>query len=313
MVDLRRLRVLRALAEHGTVTETAAALHLTPSAVSQQLRGLARELGVELLRPEGRGVRLTPAARILLRHAETLHTQWEAARAELAAEGREITGTLRLCGVSSAVAALAAPAVTALRAAHPGLTAEVREEESGDCFRLLLAGETDLALVLPGPGVPPVPDPRFEQFPLLDDRQDLLVPEGHRLARPGGVTLAEAAAEPWIVKRRDNDTFGLLAAACAAAGFTPRVAHEAKEWFAVSALVAEGLGVCLLPRLVPLPSPHAVVRVPLTGEPVPFRRIVAGTRRGGAGHPAVAAGLDALRGAAAARPGAVAAGGREAF
>ncbi|PGH48684.1 LysR substrate-binding domain-containing protein [Streptomyces sp. Ru87] len=298
MIDLRRLRVLRALAEHGTVTETAAALHLTSSAVSQQLRQLSRELGVELLRPDGRRVRLTPAAHILLRHAETLHAQWEEARAELAADAGRLTGTLRLCGVSSAVAGLVAPAVTRLRRAHPGLGTEIREEESGDCFRLLLAEETDVAVVLPGAGVPPVTDPRFEQRPLLDDRQDLLVPEGHRLARAGaadgGVPLAGAAAEPWIVKRRHNDTFTLLAAVCAAAGFTPRVAHEAKEWFAVSALVAEGLGVCLVPRMVPLPAAHAVVRVPVTGEPVPVRRIVAGLRRGTAGHPAVAAGLAAL-------------------
>ncbi|HWM36486.1 MAG TPA: LysR family transcriptional regulator [Streptomyces sp.] len=300
MIDLRRLAVLRALAEHGTVTATAAALHLTPSAVSQQLRLLARDTGTDLLRHEGRLVRLTPAAHILLRHAESLYAQWERAQAEIASHGDgEVTGTLRLCGVSSAIAALAAPAAARLRSAYPRLTLRVREEESKDCYALLLTEEADLAVVLPTPDAPPVTDPRFSSSPLLEDRQDLLVPEGHPLMRDGGVELAEASGEEWIVKQHQNDTHAMLTVACAAAGFTPRVTHEVKEWFAVSAMVAQGLGVCLLPRMVPVPAGHRVVRVPLRGEPAPSRRIVACVRRGSTEHPVIAAGLAALREAAA--------------
>lgn len=109
--------------------------------------------------------------------------------------------------------------------------------------------------------------------------------------------LADTAGESWIVKRRDNDTYPLLSAACSAAGFAPRIVHEVKEWYAVSALVAVGQGICLLPRMVPLP-PHPVVRVPLRGQPLPVRRIVAVTRRGSARHPMIDAGLDALHHAA---------------
>ncbi|MBZ4020073.1 LysR family transcriptional regulator [Streptomyces purpurogeneiscleroticus] len=301
MID-HRLHVLRTLAEHGTVTATAAVLHLTPSAVSQQLRLLGRDLGVKLLRPEGRRVRLTPAALTLLRHADVLQAQWEVAQAELAQQSETPRGTLRLCGVSSALAALAAPALARLRSSHPQVEPRIVEEESAECYRLLLADDADVALVLPGPDAPPVTDARFEQAPLLTDRQDLLVPEGHRLARPEGVELAEAAGESWIVKERNNDTYPLVTAACAAAGFTPHIAHEVKEWYAVSALVAEGFGVCLLPRIVPLPA-HAVTRVPLRGEPVSVRRYLSVVRRGSAAHPIVAAGLDALRDAASGAAG----------
>ncbi|EFL27475.1 LysR family transcriptional regulator [Streptomyces himastatinicus ATCC 53653] len=288
------------LAEHGTVTATAAALHLTPSAVSQQLRLLARDLEVELLRPEGRRVYLTPAAHIVLRHADTLQAQWEAAQAELAQQSVATRGTLRLCGVSSALAALAAPAVSRLRRTHPLVEPLILEEESAECYRLLLTDEADVALVLPGPDAPPVTDARFEQTPLLTDRQDLLVAEGHPLARPEGVELAEAAGQPWIVKKQNNDSYHLVTAACAAAGFSPRIAHQLKEWYAVSSLVAEGFGVCLIPRIVPLPQ-HAVTRVPLRGEPIPARRLLTAVRRGSAAHPLVTAGLDALREAASAR------------
>ncbi|AZM48641.1 LysR family transcriptional regulator [Streptomyces sp. WAC 06738] len=298
MID-HRLHVLRTLAEEGTVTGAAAALHLSPSAVSQQLRLLARDLGVELLRPEGRRVRLTPAAHVVLRHADTLWLQWEEARAELAQHNEVLRGTLRWCGVSSALATLAAPAVAELRRTHPLVEPLLIEEESVECYRLLLAEEADVALVLPGPDAPPVTDPRFEQVPLLTDRQDLLVREGHRLARPGGVRLQEAADQAWIVKKRTNDSYPLVLAACAAAGFTPRIVHEVKEWYAVSSLVAQGLGVCLLPGIVPLPQ-HPVVRVPLLGDSAPVRRLLTAVRRGSAGHPLIEAGLEALRNAASA-------------
>lgn len=294
MID-HRLDVLRTLAEYGTVTATASVLHLTPSAVSQQLRLLARDLDVELLAPHGRRVQLTPAARIVLRHADALRLQWEAARAELAAEDAELRGTLRLCGVSSALATLAAPAVATLRTTHPLVEPQITEEESTDCYRLLLADEADIALVLPSPEAPPVTDSRFEQSALTTDRQDLLVAATHPLAqRRKGIELAEAADQPWIVKKHNNDTYPLVTAACAAAGFTPRIVHEVKEWYAVSALVAEGLGVCLMPRIVPLPS-HAVKRIPLLGTSIPTRRLLTAVRRGSSSHPLIRVGLDALR------------------
>ncbi|WP_199428822.1 LysR substrate-binding domain-containing protein [Qaidamihabitans albus] len=295
MIDLRRLHVLRVLAEQGTITATAATLHLTPSAVSQQLRLLSRDVGVRLLRRDGRRVRLTPAALALLEHTETLYAQWERARAELAEHGTAPAGRLVFCGVSSAIAALLAPAATRLHREYPRLTVHIREDESGDCYGLLHGEDADIAVVLPTSDAPPEGDPRFDRQPLLDDPQDLLVPVGHPLADAGSVALADAAGEPWIVKPPHNDTYPLLVTACAAAGFTPRISHHVKEWFAVSALVAEGAGVCLLPRLVPVPERHAVLRIPLHGKPWPSRRFITCVRRGSASSPAIAAGLTAVR------------------
>lgn len=149
--------MLRVLAEHGTVTATAEALHLTLSAVSQQIRQLGQDLGVPLLRPDGRRVRLTPAAHVLLRHGDILQSQWEAASAELRGLGAQVSGVLRICGVSSALAAPAAPATARLRHREPLIEPRILEEESPDCYRLLLVEETDIALVLPGPDGPPSP------------------------------------------------------------------------------------------------------------------------------------------------------------
>lgn len=295
MIDLRKLQALAAVSVHGTVTAAAKALNFTPSAVSQQIGQLAHDLDAELLERQGRRVHLTPAAHALLAHATTIQAQWEQAKAELAAATGAVHGTLRICGVSSAIAALAAPVTTRLGAQYPNLEVLLREEESADCYQLLLTGEADIALVLPTLEAPPPTDARFEQRPVLSDPQDLLVPEGHALAQTGGVDLAEAADESWIVKRQDNDSYTLLSVACAAAGFTPHITHQAKEWYAVSALVAAELGVCLLPRIVPIPASHSVLRVPLTGQSAPARQILTSVRGGSADHPAIAAGLSTLR------------------
>lgn len=298
MIDAR-LQTLRVLYEKGTVTAAAQALHLTPSTVSQQLRQLSRELDLALLEPQGRRVRLTPAAHALLDHANELYAAWERARADLAAHHEGIAGRLRCCGVSSAIAALAASAAARLRDDWPQITVTVSEEESEDCFSLLLAGDADIAVLIPTPDSPPPSDPRFDQQPLLDEPQDLLVPAAHPLARRhDSAELSEAAGETWIAAPDRLDQYQLLQVACAAAGFTPRITHKAKEWFAISALVAVGLGVCLIPRLVPLPPDHAVIRVSLRGDNIPSRRIITCTRRGSDRQPVIARGLDALRRAA---------------
>ncbi|MEU8825101.1 LysR substrate-binding domain-containing protein [Streptomyces sp. NPDC048636] len=301
MID-PRLRTLRVLHEQGTVTATAQALHLTPSTVSQQLRQLAAALGLELLVPEGRRVRLTPAALALLGHADALFARWEEARADLAGYADGVAGRLRMTGVATAITGVLAPAVERLRHEVPRLEVEIGEDPGENRFDLLLAGRADIAVVIPTPGGPSPDDRRFTQRPVLQEPQDLLVSAGHRFAASAadGMTLAEAGEECWIRAGDPADQHQLLLAACAAAGFTPRVRHNAVDWSAVAALVAHGCGICLLPRLAPVPDGYRgwVVRVPLHGVPVPMRRFVAVMRRGSERRPPIAHGLAALRAAA---------------
>ncbi|MBO3676101.1 LysR family transcriptional regulator [Streptomyces sp. NEAU-YJ-81] len=279
MID-SRLRILQMVAEHGSVTAAARALHYTPSAVSYQLRRLADEVGADLVVQQGRGIRLTNAARILLRHAERLQEQWELARAELAAAGTEPTGQVTLCGFSTAASRLLPPAAADLRDAHPHLTVRIIEAEPDRCFDLLLSEEADLALLVVTADSPPMTDGRFDQRPLLDDPLDLVVPRDHPLTRQRRVTLADAAREPWIVGNPGTTYHQLVLAACMSAGFTPHIAHHADEWGTGTALVAHGFGVILVPRLAQLSEESLVARLPLHGEPAPARRIMSVTRRG---------------------------------
>ena len=193
MIDLRRLRVLRAVAHYGTITAAAEALHFTTSAASQQLRQLGRDLDVVLLEPQGRRVRLTPAARRLLAHADAIETRWEQAEIDLRAGGEEPAGTLRCLRIPTAVAMLLAPIVAPLRDRYPRLTVRIQEAEQEQGFNMLFDGDTDLAILDASTTNPPAGDPRFDQRPLVDDVFDLAVAAGHPFAARESVTLAETA------------------------------------------------------------------------------------------------------------------------
>ncbi|WP_026929979.1 LysR substrate-binding domain-containing protein [Glycomyces tenuis] len=297
MID-PRLHTLRVLRTQGTVTATALALHLTPSTVSHQLKQLAEETDIRLLEPNGRRVRLTPAAELLLEHADVLYAQWEQAKVALAALAAGQMGELRVCGLSSTVSAFIAPAAKRLREDHPGVRLHLAAVESDEAFRRLEAGDADIAVFNPTYATPQPSDPRFEQHLLMDDVEDLLVPAGHRLAGRESVALAEAADEEWVGMPTCLDQEQLLRSSAAAAGFTPDVAHHADSWTSASGLVCTGFGVSLYSRLAPIPAEHAVVRVPIHGNPVPTRRLFTAVRRGSTEQPAIARGLAAIREAA---------------
>ncbi|SCK11004.1 LysR family transcriptional regulator [Streptomyces sp. WMMB 322] len=297
MIDLRRLTVLRAIEQYGTVTAAAGAVHLTPSAVSQQVRQLGRELGVPLLEPQGRRVRLTEAAHALLRHADSIEELWQRTEAELHATALgEPSGVLRVAGFPTSVSALLAPLAVRMQREWPGVTVRVREAEPLDCFDLLFSGETDLAVVEAMPDNPPLNDRRFDQRPLLEDPLDLLTATGHELAGEPGTVLEDLSGEPWILDMPGSgcSVRQLVLAACRSAGFAPSVTHEARDYSVVATLVAHGLGVALVPHLALLPPHLDVVRTPLTGRYVPARRFLSVVRRGSDGHPTIAAALELL-------------------
>ncbi|MGW7068783.1 LysR family transcriptional regulator [Streptomyces sp. NPDC054855] len=295
MIDLRRLHMLRMVHQHGTVTAAAEALHLTPSAVSHQMRELTRELKVVLLEPKGRGVRLTPAGHLLIDHADALLARWEEAQAELESYRAGVTGPLRLAGFTTAISGLIAPAAGRLRQSHPDLLVQVRECDTAKSFDLLVAGEVDLAVVEPIEGGPQQDDARFEQTLLLEEPYFMLVPADHPLARAVSVRLDDAVAEDWIVADPGTcDHAQRVMALCAAAGFSPRVVHAATNWPAIWALVGNGLGISLVPRLAEGPAGQSVARVPVLSENVPTRRVLICARRGSRRNPLIDLGVRVL-------------------
>ncbi|MBT0771885.1 LysR family transcriptional regulator [Kineosporia sp. J2-2] len=299
-IDLRKLRLLREIERCGTVVAAAAALHLTPSAVSQQVAGLARELSVPLLEKQGRGVRLTGHARVLLGHAHLIEAQLERARADLASFDDGLVGEVRVATLPTAVAAVLGPAMARLRESRPDLRVRSRDADPVAALRALDAGEVDIAVTVDHPGGPRPDDPRYARVDLITDVLDVVVRDDHPLAGRERIDLADLAGEEWISGNPDDACAAIADHACAAAGFLPDVRHWTIEYDALAALVAAGAGVGLLPRLAQPVRFGRVRTVPVAGTS-PARQVYAVTRAGRAADAPTATVLAELREVAAAR------------
>ncbi|MGJ9422734.1 GNAT family N-acetyltransferase [Aeromicrobium sp. CF3.5] len=293
MID-PRLHVLQVVAQTGTMAGAARALDYTPSAVSHQLRSLSRELGVPLFKPEGRNVRLTPAATLLLRRSDGLFAHWEEIRGELQTAGGVGAGRLSMAGFSTAASALLPPVAIAAMRQFPESLIQIVEADPNECVDMLLSGTVDIAVVVGTGQLPSADDPRFVQQSLMDDTLDLLVPVDHPLAGRRSIRLEEAAEESWILDRPGSPHHELVVSACLEAGFTPRHVHRVVEWDTGAALVAAGFGVALVPRLARVPGVNDLVRVPLRGDPSPVRHVRVLVRGGTSGQPEIALALREL-------------------
>jgi DNA-binding transcriptional LysR family regulator len=307
VIDVRRLRTLREVADRGTVAAAADALHLTPSAVSQQLAALAADAGAPVVERAGRGVRLTPAAEVLLRHADTLLAQVERLHVDLDAERRGELGELRVAGFATSLRGLVAPAAARLRETAPGVRLRIVEAEAPEAQRALAGHDVDVMVSFESAGSPQPRDPRYHREELLADILDAALPEDHPLAAHDELDLRELAADPWVRPPVGWACDEVVQAACRNAGFTPAATHRSGDWMTSLALVGAGLGVALVPRLAHISPPPGVVVRPLAGPP-PCRHIFAVCRRGAEGRPALRALLDGLAEAAAVAGGALAAG-----
>ncbi|MEV0593065.1 LysR family transcriptional regulator [Nonomuraea cavernae] len=295
MIDTRRLRTLRAVADHGTVTAAAAALHLTPSAVSQQLAALEHEVGHRLLTRDGRGVHLTAVGRIMIRHANEVLAQLERAQAEVAAYTTGAAGEVTVACFATAISAVLSPAIARLREETPGLRIRVRDAEGDHGLTMLLDGTADLTIAVEYRGAPDAADRRLSLLPLYAEPFDLVLPHDHPLATgdpAGAISLGSLGEETWIGPYPGNPVHDVIAFACERAGFTARFAHCSDDFRAVVALVGAGAGMAVVPRLAL--RDMALSGVVVRPAPGPERRVFAAIRRGADSHPLLRPLLDAL-------------------
>ncbi|ANW21220.1 LysR family transcriptional regulator [Streptomyces clavuligerus] len=263
MLNLERLRTLDALARLGSVSGAAEGLHVTTSAVSQQLAKLEREVGQRLLARNGRGVRLTDAGRLLADHAARILSQVELAQADIEAQSGQVVGEVRIGGFPTAARGLFPAALARLRADHPDLRVRTQELEPERGVRGVVRGDLDLAVVLDWSNRRlPVPG-GLAQTHLLDDSADIAMPAGHPLAGRADVELAEFADDEWISWPEGEFCHEWLMFTLRSQGIEPRIGHLAAEHHTQLALIAAGLGVCVAPRLGRGPVPEGVAVVPV--------------------------------------------------
>jgi DNA-binding transcriptional LysR family regulator len=283
MIDPNHLRTLRALADHGTVVAAAETLHLSPSAVSQQLNSLARTTGCTLLEKRGRGVVLTQPAKILLEHADAILERFEQAESDMRSYQQGDAAVLRIGGFSSVLQSFVSEAVSTALHRNPGWSIQIEEVESEESMAMLLDRELDVSVVMIAPNRPLLADRRISLDPLLADTYRAVVPAVHPLGALDELDrLSRLAYEPWVLSRHWTSTHEIVMAACAVAGFQPRAAHNTTDFAASVAMVGHGLGVSVIPMLgLPRIVPDSVKILPIRVDP-PTRHIAVAVRSGSA-------------------------------
>jgi len=291
MLDVRRLRVLCAVADHPTLSAAAHALSYTPSAVSQQIVALEREIGVRVLHRGPRGVRLTAAGQLLVEQARPILSGLQAAEASLAGLDGLGRGRLALASFATAGATILPLAIARFRERHPEVAITLIQADPQTAMVRLRSGDVDL--ILTADAEPPA-DGRIEVVTLLDDPLCAVLPESHPLAGREQIALEELASETWVDTPSGSDARRLLLWACGRAGFIPRVAFESDEYLTIQQLVAAGAGVALVPGLARRSSSASrTVGVPLATPVV--RRVMAAAHAPEFRAPAAGAMLAILR------------------
>ncbi len=272
MLDVKRMRVLREVANQGSFSAAAEALSFTQSAVSQQVAALEREVGTTLLERGPKGVRLTDAGRTLVSHTDAILARIDCAEDDLAALAGLRGGRLRLASFQSAGATLVPRAVAQFHDRHPDVELSMVEAEPDDAQERLRSGDIDLALVYDFEPVPDTLGKDLDLTHLIDDRYDAVLGKDHKLAGRRRLKLADLSGEPWVAATDSCGCRQLTERACRDVGFAPNVAFEADESMACQALVAAGVGVTIFPRLALNPLHPGVVAHSL-GRDAPVRRI----------------------------------------
>jgi DNA-binding transcriptional LysR family regulator len=297
MLDVRRMRVLREVAVHGTIAGAATALDFTPSAVSQHVAALERETGVALVDRGPSSVVLTDAGRALVQHAETVLAQLADAEAELRAIEGLSSGRLRV-GSFASVTDLTVRALGRFRSRHPQIDLTLNECEAHESVARLRGGQLDVAVVYSYDHAPLDAGQAIELHALLRDPLLVAVPRAHPLAGRDRVPLQRLAGEDWISEGSGTSCHRVIDGACHAAGFEPRLTFAgSSDYRIIQGLVAAGMGVAFIPELAR--QPRTGVALARLREP-PGRTIATACRAGGRRSPAVAAMLDTLADTAAA-------------
>jgi DNA-binding transcriptional LysR family regulator len=278
-LDPRRLLTLRAVAAAGSFSRAAEALALTQPAVSQQVAALERQLGTRLFERGPGGPVPTAAGAVLLAHAEAIATRLELADRQLG----ELLGQpvrLRIGAFSSALGVLVPPAIARLRAVLPDVELSAVEGRPDDLGERVARGDLHVAVCFQDPGNPRREPEGAVRRDLGEEPMLAALPPEHELAGRRSVRLADLAHDVWTAPSAS----GIVARACHEAGFEPAIAFTTPDPLAIRALIAGGLAVTLVPRLL-APELHGVAVVPLAGEP-PYRALYALT--GAAGAPSAA-------------------------
>src|SRR3954453_22960061 len=248
MFDVKQLRVLKAVADHGSFSAAADALSYSQPAISQQIAALEKRAGTTLVDRGSRDGRLTEAGGARVEHAEVVIARLAAAEAELEAIAGIRGGRVRLASFPTAGASLLPPAVAEFTTRHPDVELSFVEREPEEAAQMLRGAELEIAIVFEYDALTGQEFERFyegiEMRRLVDDPMYLALPRDHPLARKRRVSLDDVADETWIQESGAHSWCGgFHEAVCAQAGFSPKVGFRSDDYNVVQGLVAAGVGI----------------------------------------------------------------------
>ncbi|MFG2586498.1 LysR family transcriptional regulator [Streptomyces malaysiensis] len=260
MLSLDRLRFLVEVDRRGSIGAAAKAMHLTPSAISQQLKALARAVGTEVVETSPAGSRCTPAGRILVDHAMRAIAELDLAEEAVRSLGVRRTGELRLACFPSVVGSVLPAVLVGLSREYPDVRVMFDVMRSQECLDRLLTGAADAALMARYPQDSPL-SAELRCSDLASDETCLLIAAGHRLASREKIPLSELSGEPLLLEGENSPSSLAFLDVCRMAGVIPLVRAYSPDPRVAAAMVAEGVGHAVVPRLaLPQPLTGAVAR-----------------------------------------------------
>ncbi|MGA8218190.1 MAG: LysR family transcriptional regulator [Solirubrobacterales bacterium] len=292
MLDIRRLRVLSEVVSRGSFSAAADSLHLSQSAVSQQIAVLEREVGIPLLQRTSDGPKLTAAGEALMEHGDAVICRLEEAERELAQIAGLEGGRLRLASFPTASATLMTRALSLFRQRFPKIELQFSEDEPEDSFPALKRGDFDLAVVFDYPDFPLDFARDVETELIYEEAMRVALPPGHPVAAAKSVRISDLAEEDWLCGALPSSCRDQVIELCRNAGFEPRISFRSEDYEVIKGFVAAGLGVTILPELA---GGHPGIELRAVRGQKPVRRVWAVTREQEARSPAAEQMLAILR------------------
>lgn len=284
--------MLREVIASGSFSAAAESLHLSQSAVSQQIAVLEREVGIPLLERTTDGPKLTAAGQALMEHGDAVICRLEEAERELAQIAGLEGGRLRLASFPTASATLMTRALSLFRQRFPKVELEFSEDEPEDSFPALKRGDFDLAVVFDYPAFPLDFSRDVEAEMIYEEPMRVALPPGHPLAAAKSVRIADLANEDWLCGALPSSCRDQVIGLCREAGFEPKISFQSEDYEVIKGFVAGGLGVTILPELA---GGHPGIELRTVRGQKPVRRVFAVTRESEVRSPAAEQMLGILR------------------
>lgn len=288
MSEIRRLQTFVDLARLGTVAAVAESSAYSTSAVSQQISRLESDLGVELVEPHGRRLRLTPAGRVLSELAPSVLDRWEATRSAVAGSVAVMRGVVSMSAFQTAFLTIVPSVLAALEEQFPFLELRCTQAEPERAIPGVFSREFDIAIIERYAGRPAAPNPELTEEPLGADTMYVAIPDGHH-----ATTVGDLADATWALEARGGPAREWALDICRRAGFEPHAAHETSDVIVQCTLAQQGAAAAFIPGLTP---PHITSTLQLLALPATEARTISiVTRTQSARDPRIQAVVRALK------------------